>query len=342
MTVTVEAGLTLSGLQDALGTQGQYLPLDPPLPERATLGGIVATRDSGPMRHAHGGPRDLLIGLKVADPEGKIVKGGSKVVKNVAGYDLPKLYAGSWGTLGLLAELTFRVLPLPESRTTILVSLPDLDAAETLIAGVLDSDLYALFVELFSGTASPLLLPERREGWTLAIGIEGANEDVEWQAAHLRTLCEAIPHTSFEVLGQEAAVALRRTLADFPLSTNSRWTGRAALPSSEVVPFLQKAEALSRDANHEIAFLSHAGVGTVLFHLSSDHAPAEETLELVETLREAAGSSGGSLFVERAEWWLEGKFDPWPHPGDGLPLMQKIKQSLDPKNLWNPGRFAVK
>jgi FAD/FMN-containing dehydrogenase len=109
-----------------------------------------------------------------------------------------------------------------------------------------------------------------------------------------------------------------------------------------VIPLVQTAESVASEAHHEIAFLSHAGVGTVVFHLKTDSASNEETLTLLERLRVAVGSHGGQLFVERCEPFPEGKLGPWPSPGDGLPLMENLKRSLDPKNLWNPGRFAVK
>ena len=118
LTVVVQAGARLQDLQDHLARRGQYLPLDPPLPDRATIGGVLASNAGGPWRHAHGWPRDWLLGMKVALPDGSLVKSGGRVVKNVAGYDMSKLFVGSFGTLGVIVEAAFKVVPLPPARAT--------------------------------------------------------------------------------------------------------------------------------------------------------------------------------------------------------------------------------
>src|SRR5207247_3149711 len=149
MTVTVQAAITLGSLAKRLSERGQFLPLDPPVPQRATPGGTVAAAASGPLRAAYGTPRDWLIGARVIDGEGQEVRPGGRVVKNVAGYDLCKLYTGSLGTLGVLAELTFKVMPRPE--TIAVAALPlSLSQVEPLLAAVMDSDLSPSGLELFA------------------------------------------------------------------------------------------------------------------------------------------------------------------------------------------------
>jgi glycolate oxidase FAD binding subunit len=341
MTVTVEAGLTLSRLQEALAQKGQFLPLDPPLPDRATLGGIVATRDTGGLRHAYGGPRDFLIGLRVADPEGQIVKGGSKVVKNVAGYDLPKLYCGSCGTLGLLAEMTFRVLPLPEERRTVLLSLPGPEPVEPILSRIMDSDLLPSFIEMLNPLAATRLLHASKPGWKLVLGIDGAKEDVEWQVERLKEMAAGEGGVVAEALSDADGAAFRSAMADFPLSVPSRLTVKIALLSSQVAEFARTAEELAAERGFETSLLSHAGVGLMVAHFSGA-APAEETAGLLDALREAARPVMGRVTVERADADLLARIEPWPFAGDGLPLMMKIRRSFDPKGLWNPGRFVVK
>src|SRR5262249_8362846 len=140
MTVTVEAGVTVAELQRTLAERSQFLPLDPPLAARATLGGTVAANVSGPWRAGYGTAPDWLIGLRIAAADGQVVKGGGRVVKNVAGYDLCKLYTGSLGTLGVLYELTFKVMPRPEASAVAAVPVR-LDQVEPLVAAIMDSDL---------------------------------------------------------------------------------------------------------------------------------------------------------------------------------------------------------
>ncbi|MGH8010470.1 MAG: FAD-binding oxidoreductase, partial [Candidatus Binatia bacterium] len=148
MTVTVEAGMTLARLQTILGEQGQWLPVDPPLPEQATVGGLIATNLSGPARLSQGTIRDFLIGMKAVQSDGTIVKGGGRVVKNVAGYDLPKLYCGSFGTLGVIVEATFKVRPRPQAQGILSLAFPSAEKAMELTFRLLGSELQPFLLEL--------------------------------------------------------------------------------------------------------------------------------------------------------------------------------------------------
>lgn len=180
MTVTAEAGLTLAALQEALRAQGQWLPIDPPHPERLTLGALLASNASGPRRFGHGTIRDHLIGLQVALADGRLIRSGGKVVKNVAGYDLLKLFVGSRGTLGLMVEATFKLLPLPEAEYSVQARCDSLSAAGKLIEAILDSEL------------TPTVLDLHRVSTDLALCVTvtfaGTHEDVDWQLARAANL----------------------------------------------------------------------------------------------------------------------------------------------------------
>src|SRR5919202_2765316 len=141
LTVTVEAGLRFADLQKTLSEQGQMLAFDPPAAPEATIGGLVATNASGPLRFAHGSARDLVIGTRVANPDGALTRAGGRVVKNVAGYDLNKLYVGGLGTLGVIVELSFKLAPIPPASATVVGSFgsKDLDALRTCVSAVLHS-----------------------------------------------------------------------------------------------------------------------------------------------------------------------------------------------------------
>jgi glycolate oxidase FAD binding subunit len=141
MTVTVEAGCTVANLQSTLAQHGQRLAIDPLWPDRATIGGILATNDSGALRLRYGSLRDLIIGITVVLPDGTIAKSGGKVVKNVAGYDLPKLMTGSYGTLGIITEAVFRLHPIPHQTRTLTASCGSRDHALRLLLAIQDSQL---------------------------------------------------------------------------------------------------------------------------------------------------------------------------------------------------------
>src|SRR5206468_913623 len=182
LTVTVEAGTTVGELQAALRGRGQWLSLDPADAERATIGGVLATNASGPRRHLYGTARDLLIGVTVVTAEGAIVKGGGKVVKNVAGYDLPKLFVGSYGTLGVIVEATFKLRPRPDDERLVCVSFDRLKDASAAVRALLASDLIPNAVDLMDAPAGAALgLPPAPA--TLAVGFDGLGEQVDWQVA---------------------------------------------------------------------------------------------------------------------------------------------------------------
>ena len=154
LTVTVEAGIRFAELQRILGEQGQFLALDPAVQDGATIGGVIATNTSGPLRLSYGTPRDLVIGTRVANPDGTLTHAGGRVVKNVAGYDLNKLYIGSLGTLSIVVELSFKLAPIPPSLEAVVGQVPDLDAARELVGADVHSPLSPLPIELLGPRAA--------------------------------------------------------------------------------------------------------------------------------------------------------------------------------------------
>ena len=185
LTVTVETGIALMALQAELGKCGQWLPVDPPRPERLTIRELLEENASGPRRFGSGTIRDYLIGVKIALADGRIIKSGGKVVKNVAGYDLAKLFIGSRGTLGVMAEATFKLRPLPEAEAFIQARCDSLDKAARLIGLALESELAPAVLDLHN-----LSIPkyESATGFTLVLGFAGTREEVEWQIARSREL----------------------------------------------------------------------------------------------------------------------------------------------------------
>jgi FAD/FMN-containing dehydrogenase len=202
MTATAEAGLTLAELQTRLALGGQWLPVDPPHPERLTLGALIAANASGPRRFGYGTIRDYVIGLKVALADGRLISCGGKVVKNVAGYDLAKLFIGSRGSLGVIVEATFKLRPLPEAERFVQARCGSLEQAERLMEAVIDSDLTPVVLDLHQSgrpecphpavgrTESPTpQLPGQTTAGSetqpypvsLVVGFAGTSLEVDWQ-----------------------------------------------------------------------------------------------------------------------------------------------------------------
>jgi len=184
MTVIVEAGRTVAALQADLATRGQWLPVDPPDADQMTIETLLATNQSGPRRYGYGVIRDYVIGIKVVLADGRVAKSGGRVVKNVAGYDLAKLFIGSRRSLGVIAEATFKLRPLPEAEEIVCLPCESLDRANELIDASLESDLSPVVLDLHNCRStitdqSPL---------TLVQGFAGTREEVEWQSAKAREL----------------------------------------------------------------------------------------------------------------------------------------------------------
>ncbi len=178
MTVTVEAGLTLAGLQARLAQGGQWLPIDPPNPERMTIGQLLNTNASGPRRFGYGTIREHLIGLKAVLANGRVIKSGGKVVKNVAGYDVQKLFVGSQGSLGVIVEATFKLRPLPEAESFVQATCSSVEMAGALIQSALDSALTPVVMDWHNLSGSH----------TVILGFAGSRAEVEWQIALAKEL----------------------------------------------------------------------------------------------------------------------------------------------------------
>lgn len=331
MTVTVEPGLTLADLDRTLAARGQFLPLDPSLATRATVGGTVAAAASGPWRVAHGTPRDWVIGLRVVGADGKEVRGGGQVVKNVAGYDLPKLYTGSFGTLGLLTEVTFKVMPRPEARGYSAVWLRAPEEVETLLARVLHSDLQPSVIELSHNwrTGDNPYPPEYP--WLLYFQFMHVREAVEWQLQRLSELVAELRGKG-DVLDDKSGEALLQDLRD--ARAGGPFVARIGTLSSRVAEVAARAVGLCLEHRTPPEVLAGA-TGQVTIA-----PPTGADARLAGALRALATSVGASCVFPRLPRELAGQLDPWGEPGPEAKLMRGIKAALDPTGTFSPGRFA--
>jgi len=321
LTVSVEAGCTIQKLQSALAQHGQRLALDPHWPEQATIGGVLSTNDSGSLRLRFGALRDLIIGVTLALPDGTLASSGGKVVKNVAGYDLPKLVTGALGTLAVITRAVFRLHPLPRNAKTLSISGCNLGEMQRLILAVQDSKL--------AHTALQARIAQDAEP-VVDILFEGTEAGIAAQEAQLRELARpatatSAPSTVWAASQELWSSANSATVAVAKITT---------LPASiaRTVETIQRA-ASSRKAHWKLA-MQATGIGW----LRLDATP--ENLHLVlSDLRFELEHGSGSLCVCHQPAGMQG-MDSWGQPSDALPLMRAVKNQFDPKDTLNPGRFV--
>jgi glycolate oxidase FAD binding subunit len=341
LTCHVEAGLTLAALQAQLATKGQWLALDAPDAQQATLGGILASNASGPKRLRYGSARDLVIGLHVVQANGEVARSGGRVVKNVAGYDLNKLYIGSLGTLGIIVEANFKLQPLPTTERTLLLSFVNAsDTVQTAIA-ILGSLLTPSAIELIDpGAASDmsdffgLKLPVN--GYILAIDFEGNSTGIDRQVDEARLLARKHGALMADDLAGKEQDRFWNVVREH---MQGSVTCKAAVLVSQLASYLQTVEHICRRHELEAAIVGHAGNGILYIELR----PADATQRLVEAIAELrlnAQEARGSMVVERCPIELKRRISVWGDPGSDFYMMQRLKQQFDPKGTFVRGRFV--
>ena len=329
LTVTAQAGVTVSQLQEVLAAHGQFLPLDAARPALQTVGGVVAARANSLRRLAYGSVRDSLLGVRVLNSRGEWIKGGGKVVKNVAGYDLPKLYCGSFGTLGLIVEATFKVAPLPPASATVALPLDPNHNSEDVLDRLLASDLAPSFLSLLNPEAAAAVMPDAAPAQYIVLGFDGDGEAIAWQ---LETLgATALP--------AEVADAVRPRLRDFPLD-DAPITASFHILSSQVGAFSRMVGWTARRAGFTARVAADAALGLMTAHF----APAREDADWIvfyADLKDKADRCGGSFILERMPDALRALGTPvWSPLLSDFGLMARLKETLDPDRMWNPGRFV--
>jgi glycolate oxidase FAD binding subunit len=308
-----QAGLPLAALQERLAGAGQRLGVDEMVPG-TTIGGLVATSPSGPLRLAIGTARDLLIGLTIVRADGVVAKGGGKVVKNVAGYDLGKLIVGSYGTLGLVTEATFRLHPIPAARRWLSAPAGSAERIGAMLAGLLDSQAVPAALEV---------------GWPVdgdgrvAVLLEGTEAGVEARADRVAAL-----------LGPDTTeLADPAPLYAYPWRDSP---GAVAIKLTCQLSALPDVLAAARTAG--VPVQGSAGTGVLYGVLPADTDPALVE-RIVEQLRELCTTRGGSLVVLDAPAAVKKTVDTWG-PVGGLDLMRRVKDQFDPGHRLAPGRFV--
>jgi len=347
LTATVEAGITVDALHAALGARGQWLPLDPPASAEATLGGVLASNAAGPRRQGYGTARDLVIGLRVVAADGRLVRAGGKVVKNVAGYDLVKLYIGSHGTLGIIVDATLKLRPRPGTEGGVWATFSTLAAAAAAAAMLAASELGPVALTLVDASptgddARPSGVPSGG-GPALLVAFDGLPSTVAWQGDQAAERLRAAGARTVERLdldGTERALGVVRDPRRLVASPAAIAT--AGVLPAEVGPYLAAAHEVARAAGVKVAAVAHAGQGVVTLVLVPEVAPPPVTVtaRVLTEWRNAARSREGHLVVDWAPLGVREACPPWDPPGPGVGLMRGLKARLDPQGVLNPGRFV--
>ena len=347
LTVTVDAGLPLSELNRRLASHRQWLPIEVPQAQRATVGGILATNSCGPRRYSYGTIRDYVLGVRAVDGRGEAFSSGGRVVKNAAGFNIPRLLVGSFGTLGVITQVTLMVQPLPQSSAFVTCDIDEFELAECLLAGLTRSQTLPAAIELLAGPPQPgSPLPPLSSGSVarLLVAFDGNPAEVQWMVRRLSSEWNTVEAGPITTVTENDVEPVWNWLNEFAADLQIN-----VLPSSLV----QIVEEVIRLVPG-VSIQAHAGSGVIRAAWSpsatSDGADAMMvdgsiaaafTAMLRDKLRPAVAAAGGSLVVlsqpEGAE--LNAR-DVWGTPVDGGNVMRAMLERFDPKGILNPGRFV--
>ena len=334
LTLVVQAGITLAKLRDTLAEEGQFLPLDAPLPERATIGGTLASGVSGPLKWQYSSARDLVIGMKVAQADGRITQSGGNVVKNVSGYDMARLHVGGLGTLGIITEVSFKLTPMPRHETTLIAKFDTVDQCLGAALGIFNSGVMPLALTAFNRTVGERIgIGEGDSGeFVLAVRLGGRPRTLRrMENEAFFVIRERTAHV--DRLEDEAG-EIWSQLADFGYAdgNESSLAARIALLPGSVARVIS---LLCRD--DDAAIVAQPGYGMMSAHWFGE---SEEPGERIRQARAYAHGVGGSLIVEKAAPAVKDSFDVWDYTGGSLEVMKSLKAQYDPKGILNPNRFT--
>jgi glycolate oxidase FAD binding subunit len=361
LTLSAAPGTRVAEARERARAVGRILPLDPRHPLQASIGGVVATGDQGARAAAYGGLRDVVLGVRATLADGSAVKFGGRTMKNVTGYDMTKLFVGSFGILGVITEVTFRLLPRYDTQAVVVLPLSSLEEAKAIVAGVLTSYLQPLVLEVISADALPpdfasstAKLPGGRAAATapatagariapgrpiLLAGFSGHRAAVDRSIGEVTA---ANPGAVPQVLRDDAAEALYERLAE---SQGHGLGLRASVPISRALDVVQAAQDCAAANGFSLGYRAGAARGRVDLLFAPAEGAAAGAAEArfaacLAQVRAQAVAMGGTLFVAGGAGLLPPGYDAWGEVGPALAIMKRIKERFDPRGVLNPGRFV--
>ncbi len=341
MTLTVKAGTTFKELQDYLAQHKQKIALDPFQPESATIGGIIASNDSGPKRLGYGSSRDVVIGLRIVYPNGNVIRSGGRVVKNVAGYDMNKLFIGSMGTLGVLSEVTIKLRPLPKYESINLLLFPqgNIEEIRAFAVKLLDSTVEPVTLELISPNLSEKLTG--KSCFTLAIGLEDVETSVRYQENLIQNMQPA--HTDLKPLSQHEAQSFWDQFYSItPTSSNdinseTQASLKVGVINMDVTNVIKDSHLLCDSHNLDVD--AHGGLGHGLCQVNIMGAK-DDIVSAIQQIRNSVAKLGGYAVVKHLPYALRQEVNTWGEKPSHFFLLDEIKSMVDPNRILNPNRFV--
>ncbi|MFC4770308.1 FAD-binding oxidoreductase [Effusibacillus consociatus] len=340
LTMTVRAGTPFSEVQEFLKLSGQFVPVTPPTLSGSTIGGLVATAANGPERVLYGSWRDIVIGLRVVYPNGEVIRSGGKVVKNVAGYDMNKLFVGSQGTLAFITEVTLKLRPYPKHRELILAASARPGELIELAERILASECVPSALELIRTTEGGTV------SYHLAVGSDEVESAAKYQADRILEMAEQVSR------GIVFTTLVNDEVEQFWLEYRSKWgqtdpevlSVRAGFPIPRMTVLLDLYEKEASSRGVEIQYSASLGTATLRIQLKDNEMEAPQAAtrlhQTTSVLRELAEANGGYLVIEHASPNLKQDLGVWGTVRGGLSLMKGIKQTVDPNGILSPGRFV--
>ncbi|NKB17580.1 MAG: FAD-binding oxidoreductase, partial [Pseudanabaena sp. CRU_2_10] len=343
LTVTVEAGMRFADLQATLAKSGQFLAIDPAYADTATIGGIVATGNTGSLRHRYNSVRDMCIGISFVRSDGELVKAGGRVVKNVAGYDLMKLLTGSYGTLGAIAQVTFRVYPLAVASATVVLT-GNVASISQARSEILMSSLTPARLDLLSGNLLDKLGIDSDcdRGLGLVARFDSIAKSTTQQSDRLAELAKAL---DLKVTNIEDSDRFWTQLQDclWQASNADRTIiCKLGVLSAEASNTLAAISTMATNVAPELTIYVQIHTGSGLGILRCDlpmQVATESAIMLVREIRNLLEKTGGFLSILEAPSEVKQKLDVWGYTGNALSIMKALKQKFDPQNILNPDRI---
>ena len=339
-----EAGMKVSAFNSEVTGNGLWLPIDPPFADLCTLGGVTASDSNGMLRQRYGKVKNMITGMKMVFPDGSIVKTGSRLVKNSAGYNLSRLLAGSYGTLGIITEINIKLEPKYESRKSAVLGFDDLSDFTGFAGKVRESFLIPSYIECVSTSFADAVdnaeLKKFRENkYMCLIGFEGFAAAVDWQMEQIKKMgaennCRRADYT------EETANALSSGIRDFPSLFSGSLIIKTGVPVSEFKGVINEITGVIQDSDVENITLSHFGSGVIYSIIPLEENISEDTIAgLIKRIMDCSDGTDGSALVERVRLNVKKSVSVWGKT-DNITIMKKIKEQFDPQNLLSPGRFA--
>ena len=330
MVSTVECGMEVREFQDAVGREGQLFPVDPPgLGSGATVGGLVSTNLCGPMSTRYGTCRELILGIRAVRADGEIINLGGKVVKNVAGYDIPKLMAGSLGTLCVLAEATFRLYPRQPFSRTLVLGFDDHAACSRAARAISAADVVPTCFEILDGKLSSEFAAAPGAERSVLLRFDSFEEAVVEQVRQVREITSG-ESASFVEMGDGDSRELWDSAREFPFSSGAGFSSKLALPVTASVGILSELESAPELSGVTVRCLSRPARGVALVSVDGG---GEEAVGAARFLEDLADSLGGRIMFPEVSGELRERVRAWGNFGDALFLMKNVKRRFDPGNI---------